>query len=432
MKKTICCLLIMCAVIFALIVPAYKALAQEQEPSISLDPASYTATQLNETFTLNITISNVQNLWGWEANVTWDLQYLNLLSKHEGDFMKNQVDSTFFQAVKVEDDVLQFNDAASSSGSEEEQSASGSGVLATMQFQVIAQTLSTSILLSGISLLGPNPNNATTGTPHPVITPASDSATTTVSLIIAGPPTANAGENQTVPLGTGVILNASKSISTGTGTTYTWTFMDVTQQNLTGMIANYTFNNPGTYNITLTVQDSLGNDTSYVTITVQNPIPMVIMATVASSGASISLAISGNITSLQISGAQIDTDQDANTTTLSFILTGQSGDTGFSEITIPESVIVYGTTPAVFIDDQLAQDQGYSEDGKNFTVWYTTQFFNTQQISIVFATITSTPVTPTKPQTVVSFSLPPTILGTLIIVTILVLGASFQWLRKRT
>jgi PKD repeat protein len=420
----------MCAVIFASILPAYKALAQEQEPSISLAPASYTATQLNETFTLNITISNVQNLWGWEANVTWDLQYLNLLSKHEGNFMKNQVDSTFYQAVKVEDNVLQFNDAASSSGSEEEQSASGSGVLATMQFQVIAQTLSTSVLLSVISLLGPNPNNATTGTPHPVITPASDSATATVSLVIVGHPTANAGENQTVPLGTQVVLNASKSISTGTGTTYTWTFMDVTQQTLTGMIVNYTFNNPGTYDIALTVQDSLGNDTSSVIITVQNAIPTTIIVT--TSNGTISLAISGNITSLQISEAEIKTNQDANTTTLSFILTGQRGDTGFSELTIPESVIVYGTTPAVFIDSQLAQDQGYSEDGNNFTVWFTTQFLNTHEISIVFATITSTQVTVTTTPTVVSFSLPPTILGILIILTIIVLGASFQWLRKRT
>jgi len=423
--------LIVCAVIFASILPTYQARAQEQEPSISLDPTSYTATQLNETFTLNITISNIQNLWGWEASVTWDLQYLNLLSKHEGDFMKNQVDSTMFSAVKVGDNVIQFNDACSSSGNEEEQSASGSGVLATMQFQVIEQTLSTSILLSDVSLLGPNPNNATTGAPHPIITPTSDSATTTVSLTIVGPPTANAGENQTVPVGTQVVLNASKSISTGTGTTYTWAFMDVTQQSLTGMIANYTFNSPGTYNITLTVQDSLGSDKSYVTITVQNATATTIMAT-TSSGASISLVISGNVTSSQISDAIIATNQDANTTTLSFILTGQSGDTGFSEITIPESIIVYGTTPAVFIDDQLAQDQGYSEDGNNFTVWYTTQFLSTHQIKIVFATITSTTVTPTKPPTVVSFSLPPTILGILIILTILVLGASFQWLRKRT
>jgi len=420
----------MCVVIFASILSAYKALAQEQKPSISLAPASYTATQLNETFTLNITISNVQNLWGWEAHVTWDLRYLNLLSKHEGNFMKNQVDSTFFQAVKVEGNVLQFNDAASSSGSEEEQSASGSGVLATMQFQVIAQTLSTSVLLAGISLLGPNPNNATTGTPHPVITPASDSATALVSLVIVGHPTANAGENQTVPLGTQVVLNASKSISTGTGTTYTWTFMDVTRQTLTGMIVNYTFNNPGTYNITLTVQDSLGNDTSSAIITVQNAIPTTIIVT--TSNGTISLPISGNITSLQISEAEIKTNQDANTTTLSFILTGQRGDTGFSELTIPESVIVYGTTPAVFIDSQLAQDQGYSEDDNNFTVWYTTQFLSTHQITIVFATITPTTVTPTKPPTVVSFSLPPTILGILIILTILVLDASFQWLRKRT
>jgi hypothetical protein len=413
----------------ATILPGYRAHAQAQQPSVSLDPTSYTATQLNETFTVNITISNVLNLWGWEANVTWDPQYLNLLSKHEGDFIKNQVYSTMFSATKVGNNVVLFMDACSSSGNEEEQSASGSGVLATMQFQVTKQTLSTSMLLSDIELQGPNPNNATTGTAHPIITPTSDSATTTVSLVIVGPPTADAGEDQTVLVGTQVFLNASRSISTGTGTTYTWTFTDVTKQTLTGMITNYTFNNPGTYNITLTVQDSLGSDNSYVTVTVQGA--MTITAT-TSSGASINLTISGNITSSQMSNVMIATSQSANTTTISFTVTGQNGTTGFGNITVPKSAVTYGITPTTFIDGQAAQEQGYSENSNNYSVWYTTHF-SSHAISIVFSMVSLTPATPTTTNpTVQSFNLPPTILGILVILTIFVLGGSFLWLRKRT
>jgi PKD repeat protein len=420
----------MCAATVAIILPTYTAHAQQQQPSISLDPASYAATRINETFTINITVSNVQNLWGWTANLTWDPHYLNILSRREGDFIKNQVDSTIFSALRVGDNSVEFMDACSSNGNEEEQSASGSGVLATMQFQAIKQTLSTPILLSNVNLLGPNPNSAQTGTPHPKISPAYDSATAVISLKVVGPPTANAGEDQTVPLGTLVVLNASQSISTGTSTTYTWTFMDVTEQTLTGMIANYTFNNPGTYNITLTVQDSRGSDDSYVTITVQNTTSTTIIAT-TSSGASVYLAISGNITSSQMSDVTIVTDQSATTTTVSFTLTGQNGITGFNNITIPETAIIYGITPTTFIDGQAAQEQGYSRDGNNYYVWYTTHF-STHEISIVFATPASTPGTPTTTPSVEPFSLPPTILGILIVLTVFVLGGSFLWLRKRS
>jgi hypothetical protein len=419
----------MFAVMAAPILLAHHVNAQAQQCSVFLDPLSYTATQLNETFSVNITISNVQNLWGWGANVSWDPRYLNLLSKHEGDFIENQVDSTMFSATKVGDNVVLFMDACSSSGNEEEQSASGSGVLATMQFQVIKQTLSTSILLSDINLQGPNPNNATIGTPHPIITPASDSATTMVSLVIVGPPTADAGEDQTVPVGTQVVLNASKSISTGTGTTYTWTFTDITQQTLTGMIANYTFNNPGTYNITLTVRDSLGSDNSYVTVTVEGATTIVVTT---STGASINLTISGSITSSQMSNVMVTTSQSANTTTISFTVTGQNGKNGFGNITVPRSAITYGITPTTFIDGQAAQEQGYSEDSNNYYVWYTTDF-SSHSISIVFSTVSLTLATPTTTNsTVQSFSLPPTILGILVILTIFVLGGSLLWLRKRT
>jgi PKD repeat protein len=298
-----------------------------------------------------------------------------------------------------------------------------------MQFRVTKQTLSTSILLSDIELQGPNPNNATIGTPNPIITPASDSATTTVSLVIVGPPTADAGADQTVPVGTQVFLNASKSISTGTGTTYTWTFTDVNQQTLTGMIANYTFNNPGTYNITLTVRDSLGSDNSYVTVTVLGA--TTITAT-TSSGASINLTISGNITSSQMSSVMIATSQSANTTTISFTVAGQNGTTGFGNITVPKSAVTCGITPTTFIDGQAAQEQGYSENSNNYYVWYMTHF-SSHSISIVFSTVSLTLSTPTTTNpTVQSFNLPPTILGILVILTILVLGGSFLWLRKRT
>jgi hypothetical protein len=69
---------------------------------------------------------------------------------------------------------------------------------------------------------------------------------------------------------------------------------------------------------------------------------------------------------------------------VSFTVTGESGTTGYSIITIPKTAIPYGTTPVVFIDDQQATNQGYTQDAENFYVWYTTQF-STHQVTIQFA-----------------------------------------------
>jgi hypothetical protein len=54
-------------------------------------------------------------------------------------------------------------------------------------------------------------------------------------------------------------------------------------------------------------------------------------------------------------------------------------------MTIPKSAVAQGTTPKIYIDNQLAANQGYTQDTNNYYVWYTTQF-STHQISIVFNT----------------------------------------------
>ena len=246
--------------------------AQTQQPTVSLDPPSIAATQLNQVFTLNISVSNVQNLWGWGVNVTWDSKYVNLMSKKEGNFLSDQMATGFipsgifnftdtyhnsdtYQGIK-----LSCSGMTSTNGMED--SVSGTGVLASITFQVINQTQSTPITLTVEALSEPLPV-ATTGHDaglHPQIIPVSNSTTTLASLILPGPPTANAGRDQTVSVGTQVVLNASQSVSSGDNATYTWTFMDVTPQNLTGIVTNYTFNNPGNYSITLTVADSLGSN----------------------------------------------------------------------------------------------------------------------------------------------------------------------------
>jgi hypothetical protein len=107
-------------------------------------------------------------------------------------------------------------------------------------------------------------------------------------------------------------------------------------------------------------------------------------------GSIVDLTISGNITSSQMANVTIATNQSAASTTVSFTVTGERGTTGFSNITIPINAVPYGTTPTIFIDNQPAQNQGYSQDMDNYYVWYTTSF-STHQILIVFTTASSNP-----------------------------------------
>jgi hypothetical protein len=68
---------------------------------------------------------------------------------------------------------------------------------------------------------------------------------------------------------------------------------------------------------------------------------------------------------------------------LSFTVTGQSGTTGFGNVTIPKNAVTNGTTPRIYIENQPSQNQGYTQDINNYYVWYTTHF-STHEVSIVF------------------------------------------------
>ena len=231
------------------------------------------------------------------------------------------------------------------------------------------------------------------------------------------PPTANAGLSQTVTQGNSVTLNGGNSADASGIVSYLWDFGDGTQA--TGATAAHTYSSVGTFTAKLTVVDSAGNNASAtVSIVVSpqptptptptpaitptpitpTPTPTVTSTPTPSSntfsaraqdGTTLNLAIIGNITAAQISNAAINIDQTATTTTISFTVTGQSGTTGFGNITIPKTQVPTGT-PTIYIDNQKIDDQGYSQDASNFYVWYTTHF-STRQVSIVFAGSAASP-----------------------------------------
>ena len=136
-------------------------------------------------------------------------------------------------------------------------------------------------------------------------------------------------------------------------------------------------------------------------------------------GAQVELLIIGNITNTQMSNATITTDQMTAKTTITLTVTGQSGTTGFSNITIPKSSVTYGTTPKIYIDNQLVSNQGFTQDSNKYYVWYTTHF-STHQISIIFA-VSSSP-SPTAPNSgsLGQSSLPEVVYGLVVAVAVVI------------
>ena len=101
-------------------------------------------------------------------------------------------------------------------------------------------------------------------------------------------------------------------------------------------------------------------------------------------GAKINLSISGNMTSQQISNVKITPNKSSKTIAISFTVSGEKGDTGLGNVTIPKSAVDFGTSPTIYIDGAKAAEQGYSQDDSNYYVWFTTHF-SSHDVSIVFS-----------------------------------------------
>ena len=93
-----------------------------------------------------------------------------------------------------------------------------------------------------------------------------------------GAPTANAGPDQSAPVGTSVNFDGSGSSDPdGTITSYSWNFGDGSP-NGSGATVSHSYTAAGTYTVTLTVTDNdgaTGSDTAVVTVDPPNQPPVV-------------------------------------------------------------------------------------------------------------------------------------------------------------
>jgi N-acetylneuraminic acid mutarotase len=118
------------------------------------------------------------------------------------------------------------------------------------------------------------------------------------------------------------------------------------------------------------------------------PNPPLTRVITISNGSTVHLYVGGNITDSQMSSVSFSADQSTATTTLNFNMTGTIGNTVSGFLLIPGSAISYGTTPTVYVDNQVDPDQNFTELDNNYYISYIINFSTSKaaNVSILFTT----------------------------------------------
>ena len=223
------------------------------------------------------------------------------------------------------------------------------------------------------------------------------SASPTVSIAPVGPLTLDVGQVQvftaTASGGSGVVHYQWYEDVTKVGTdSASYSYTAAGQSHVITCVvtdsASSPVTSPASNAVNITVNSATSTPTSTPTpkpTITPTPTPSTTTNVTATTGtgATVDLAISGNVTSSQISNAIIASYLPTKTTTVSFTITGPNGTAGFGNMTIPKTAIYSGTSPKVYIDGLQAPNQGYTQDANNFYVWFTTSF-SAHQVSIQF------------------------------------------------
>lgn len=108
--------------------------------TISIEPTTLQLQTANigQTIEVNVTVSNVQSLWGWDfADLTFNSNVLNLTQVEEGPFLQSG-GQTFFLSTASVPSVRQGDLPSVADAFAENTTASGSGTLATLKFTVLS------------------------------------------------------------------------------------------------------------------------------------------------------------------------------------------------------------------------------------------------------------------------------------------------------
>jgi hypothetical protein len=117
--------------------PLHQAMGQTT--TLSVQPANSFGINLGDTFSINITVSNVIDLDGWQFSLYYQSAILNATDYSEGPFLQTGGATTFFSTVNFTDHyndtfgVVSFNDLRFSIPT----GVDGSGTLITITFKAV-------------------------------------------------------------------------------------------------------------------------------------------------------------------------------------------------------------------------------------------------------------------------------------------------------
>jgi hypothetical protein len=407
----------------------------QNQPSLTLNPSTVTVNSITDNIVLNFKISGVTNLWGWVANITWDTQYVTMVKAPiQGDFLSQADHQTTFMSVFNPSNGTLKGDVGEiglDSGAQ-----SGDGTLATFTFKVLKPVVSTTITINATHLYTNQTDGATVAQYTTPISPfpASTYASATVSYVpVGGAPIPDTGLNQTVNQHTNVILNASKTLPQDPNQNYVWTFFDNESRTLNGMIANYTFDWPGTFVVTLTVANSAGTANATMGINVKDTTTPVAI-----------IAIDGYPSGQNIpvnKGIIFYSNQSYDPYNVSLTAPDWDFGDGSPHSTDKAAGHTYTNAGAYTVSLTVTNAAGYSNTvTKNIVVGDGTAA-TTDPNQTTHPNQTTSPTGTSSPSTSGSrlgsnsqaqFILPLTMLYPLVFVTVFVLGGAAFWLRKRT
>jgi hypothetical protein len=99
--------------------------------TVSVFPSSVTA-NLGQNFSINVNVTGVSDLYGWEFSLNWTATILNVVNVTEGPFLKSGGSTFFYYNLNATEGHMTVEDTLLGNV----QGVSGSGVLATITFNV--------------------------------------------------------------------------------------------------------------------------------------------------------------------------------------------------------------------------------------------------------------------------------------------------------
>ena len=104
----------------------------DNRPPISINPEIVRMVPVGESFTINVTAGNIEDLYSWEFYLNWSAPLLNVTSVVEGDFLKSQPDGTVFYQEMHNDEGYIYAKCTRTGVT----GVTGSGTLANITFLV--------------------------------------------------------------------------------------------------------------------------------------------------------------------------------------------------------------------------------------------------------------------------------------------------------